>query len=60
MIEKWITYPAMFPMQAPTQIIAETSIFFDCPPTFDVMRDSDRTSKCQLSYDSHKGMLTEG
>jgi hypothetical protein len=33
----------MLPMQAPIQIIPETIIFLDCPPTFEVINDSDKT-----------------
>jgi hypothetical protein len=35
----------MFPIQAPTQIIPDTIIFFDCPPTLEVINDSDNTSE---------------
>jgi hypothetical protein len=33
----------MLPIQAPIQIIPETIIFLDCPPTFEVINDSDKT-----------------
>jgi len=31
-------------MHAPNQIMPLTIIFFDCPPTFEVMRDKEMTN----------------
>lgn len=39
------THPAMLPTQAPTQIIPDTIIFFDCPPTLEVMSDRESTAQ---------------